>query len=78
MLKYLKPRVKLVQNLVMCCRVWNAATANLRGEVRGKHRSLFGPESENSINEAQDPLTPGACQENPPYEGGQREVPAEL
>lgn len=48
MFKYLKLHVKLVQNMVICCRVWISATADLRGEVKGKVQSLFGPESENS------------------------------
>lgn len=41
MFKYLKLRVKLVQNMVICCRVWISATANLRGERKGKAQVLI-------------------------------------
>lgn len=41
MFKYLKLRVKLVQNMLICSRVWVSATADLRGEVKGKTQVLI-------------------------------------
>lgn len=40
MFKYLKLPVKSVQNMVMPCRVRISATADLRGEVKGKVQVL--------------------------------------